>query len=146
MPLLAGLVDQIEPEASAKGLAIGAVPTSLQVSSDPVLLERLLRNLLVNAVRYTESGRVLIGCRRRGDRVVILVLDSGIGIPTDKVDTVFDDFVRLDSPAERGGSRGLGLGLGVVRRMAALLGHPLELRSSPGKGSCFGVVVPVGCS
>lgn len=142
MPLLAGLVDQIEPEASAKGLAIGAVPTSLMVSSDPVLLERLLRNLLVNAVRYTQEGRVLVGCRRRGGKVVIQVLDSGIGIPDDKVGTVFDDFVRLDTPAERGGSRGLGLGLGVVRRMAALLDHPLELRSISGKGSCFGVVVP----
>ncbi|WP_235062907.1 sensor histidine kinase [Paramagnetospirillum caucaseum] len=141
MPLLAGLVDQIEPEASAKGLAIGAVPTSLMVSSDPVLLERLLRNLLVNAIRYTGDGRVLIGCRRRGGQVVIQVLDTGIGIPADKIDTVFDDFVRLDTPAERGGSRGLGLGLGVVRRMAALLGHDLELRSIPGKGSCFGVVV-----
>lgn len=142
MPLLAGLVDQIEPEASRKGLAIGAVPTSLQVESDPVLLERLLRNLLVNAVRYTESGRVLIGCRRRGGRVVIQVLDTGIGIPADKMQAVFEDFVRLDSPAERGGSRGLGLGLGVVRRMASLLEHPLELHSIPGKGSCFGVVVP----
>ncbi|CUW41475.1 putative sensor-like histidine kinase [Magnetospirillum sp. XM-1] len=142
MPLLAGLVDQIEPEASRKGLAIGAVPTSLQVESDPVLLERLLRNLLVNAVRYTESGRVLIGCRRRGGRAVIQVLDTGIGIPADKMQAVFDDFVRLDNPAERGGSRGLGLGLGVVRRMAVLLGHTLELRSTLGKGSCFGVVVP----
>ncbi|KIL99304.1 Chemotaxis regulator - transmits chemoreceptor signals to flagelllar motor components CheY [Paramagnetospirillum magnetotacticum MS-1] len=142
MPLLAGLVDQIEPEASAKGLAIGVVPTSLMVSSDPVLLERLLRNLLVNAVRYTETGRVLLGCRRRGDRVVIQVLDSGMGIPTDKVDAVFEDFVRLDNPAERSGSRGLGLGLGVVRRMAALLDHGLELRSVLGKGSCFGVVLP----
>jgi len=146
MPLLAGLVDQIEPEASAKGLAIGAVPTSLVVSSDPVLLERLLRNLLVNAVRYTQEGRVLVGCRRRGDQVAIQVLDTGIGIPADKVGTVFDDFVRLDTPAERGGSRGLGLGLGVVRRMAALLGHALDLRSIPEKGSCFEVVVDRGAN
>lgn len=144
MPLLAGLVDQIEPEASAKGLAIGVVPTSLTVCSDPVLLERLLRNLLVNAIRYTTSGRVLVGCRRRDGAVVIQVLDSGIGIPADKAEAVFEDFVRLDTPAERGGSRGLGLGLGVVRRMAALLGHALELRSIPGKGSCFGVVVSKG--
>lgn len=142
MPLLAGLVDQIEPEASRKGLAIGAVPTSLQVASDPILLERLLRNLLVNAVRYTQRGRILIGCRRRGGNVAIQVIDTGIGIPSDKLDAVFDDFVRLDNPAERGGSRGLGLGLGVVRRMAMLLGHGLGLRSEAGKGSCFEVVVP----
>jgi signal transduction histidine kinase len=142
MPLLAGLVDQIEPEASRKGLAIGAVPTSVQVVSDAILLERLLRNLLVNAVRYTQQGRVLVGCRRRGGNVVIQVIDTGIGIPADKLDAVFEDFVRLDTPAERGGSRGLGLGLGVVRRMALLLGHGLGLRSEAGKGSCFEVVVP----
>lgn len=142
MPLLAGLVDQIEPEASRKGLAIGAVPTSIQVVSDPILLERLLRNLLVNAVRYTQQGRVLVGCRRRGGHVAIQVIDTGIGIPADKLDAVFEDFVRLDTPAERGGSRGLGLGLGVVRRMALLLGHGLGLRSEAGKGSCFEVVVP----
>jgi signal transduction histidine kinase len=142
MPLLAGLVDQIEPEASRKGLAIGAVPTSIQVVSDPILLERLLRNLLVNAVRYTQQGRVLVGCRRRGGDVAIQVIDTGIGIPADKLDAVFEDFVRLDTPAERGGSRGLGLGLGVVRRMALLLGHGLGLRSEAGKGSCFEVVVP----
>ena len=112
------------------------------MTSDPVLLERLLRNLLVNAVRYTASGRILMGCRHRNGRVVIQVLDTGIGIPAEKAQVVFDDFVRLDTPAERGGSRGLGLGLGVVRRMAALLGHPLALRSIPGKGSCFEVTVP----
>lgn len=141
MPLLVGLVDQLEPEASAKGLAIGVVPTSVQVASDSVLLERLLRNLLINAVRYTAQGRVMVGCRRRGADIAIQVWDTGIGIPEDKLDSVFDDFVRLDNPAERGGSRGLGLGLGVVRRMAALLGHGLGLRSWPGKGSCFEVLV-----
>jgi signal transduction histidine kinase len=144
MPLLAGLVDQLEPEASAKGLAIGAVPTSLVVQSDSVLLERMLRNLLVNAIRYTTAGRVMIGCRRRGEEAVIQVWDSGIGISADKLDSVFEDFVRLDNPAERGGSRGLGLGLGVVRRMAALLGHRLGLRSWPGKGSCFEVTLSKG--
>lgn len=142
MPLLAGLVDQMEPEASRKGLAIGAVPTSVEVVSDPVLLERLLRNLLVNAVRYTQSGRILVGCRRRGDRVAVQVWDTGIGIPPEKQAVVFDDFIRLDNVAERSGARGLGLGLGVVRRMAVLLGHGLNLRSTPGKGSCFEVVVP----
>jgi signal transduction histidine kinase len=143
MPLLSGLVEQMEPEASARGLSIGAVPTSATVTSDPVLLERLLRNLLVNAVRYTETGGIVVGCRRRGpDQLVIQVCDSGIGIPEDKQAAVFEDFVRLDTPADRTMGRGLGLGLGVVRRMAALLGHPLELVSKPGRGSRFGVVVP----
>ncbi|TAN60842.1 MAG: sensor histidine kinase, partial [Magnetospirillum sp.] len=144
MPLLTGLVDQIEPEASARGLVIGVAPTSAVVSSDPVLLERLLRNLLVNAVRYTETGGVLVGCRYRGRDVAILVCDTGVGIPSDKVGEVFEDFIRLDGPSDQRGGRGLGLGLGVVRRMSVLLGHKLELRSVPGKGSCFGVVVRRG--
>ena len=144
MPLLVGLVEQIEPEASARGLSIRLVPTSAVIHSDPVLLERLLRNLLVNAVRYTETGGLLVGCRRRDAAVVIQVLDTGIGIPADKTQVVFDDFTRIEGPADKRGGRGLGLGLGVVRRMAALLGHQLELTSTPGKGSCFGVVVRRG--
>jgi len=145
MPLLAGLVDQLEPEATQRGLSIGAVPTDARVLSDPVLLERLVRNLVVNAVRHTDSGGVLIGCRRRGEKsLAIEVWDTGIGIPADKLDAVFDDFIRLDDTSPRGSERGLGLGLGVVRRMAQLLGHTVYVRSRPGKGSCFGVVVPRG--
>jgi len=141
MPLLAALVDQIEPEATARGLSIGAVPTDARIVSDPVLLERLLRNLMVNAVRYTETGGVLIGCRHRGDHVAIQVWDTGIGIPANKVAKVFDDFTRIDRPGMAIDSRGLGLGLGVVRRMAGLLNHQLEVRTLTGRGSCFGVVV-----
>lgn len=144
MPLLAALVDQIEPEATARGLSIGAVPTDARIVSDPVLLERLLRNLLVNAVRYTETGGVLIGCRHRGDHVAIQVWDTGIGIPASKVAKIFDDFTRIDRPGMAADSRGLGLGLGVVRRMAGLLNHSLEVRTLANRGSCFGVVVPRG--
>ena len=144
MPLLSGLVDQIEPEASARGLSIGVVGTSAVVFSDPVLLERLLRNLLVNAVRYTETGGIRVGCRYRGRNVAIQICDTGIGIPADKVQAVFEDFTRLEGPSDRRGGRGLGLGLGVGRRMATLLGHKLELRSIPGRGSCFSVVVRRG--
>jgi len=144
MPLLAALVDQIEPEATARGLSIGAVPTNARIVSDPVLLERMLRNLLVNAVRYTETGGVLIGCRHRGDHVAIQVWDTGIGIPASKVAKIFDDFTRIDRPGMAADSRGLGLGLGVVRRMAGLLNHSLEVRTLANRGSCFGVVVPRG--
>jgi signal transduction histidine kinase len=145
MPLLAGLVDQLEPEATQRGLSIGAIPTDARVLSDPVLLERLVRNLVVNAVRHTDSGGVRIGCRRRGEKsLAIEVWDTGIGIPADKLDAVFDDFIRLNDASPRGSERGLGLGLGVVRRMAQLLGHTVYVRSRPGKGSCFGVVVPRG--
>lgn len=140
MPMLANLYDQIEPEATAKGLEIRVVPTAAWVVSDQVLLERLLRNLVINAVRYTEHGRILLGCRRHGDRVAICVLDSGKGIPADKLETVFDDFVRLDGKGS-GSQRGLGLGLSVVRRTAQLLDHDILLRSQPGKGSCFSVVL-----
>lgn len=142
LPMMASLMDQLEPEASARGLSLHVVPTEAWVVSDPVLLERMIRNLMVNALRYTESGGVLMGCRRRGDQLAIQVVDTGTGIPADKIATVFEDFTRL-SDKGKGPTRGLGLGLGVVRRMATLLGHELELRSVPGKGSTFGVVVPV---
>lgn len=139
MPMLASLYDQVEPEATAKGLEIRVVPTSAWVHSDPVLLERMLRNLLVNAVRYTQRGKVLMGCRRRGDSVAICVADSGIGIPADKLDAVFEDFTRLGEKGS-GTQRGLGLGLSVVRRTASLLGHRIEVRSELDKGSCFTIL------
>lgn len=140
MPMLASLYDQLEPEASARGLKFRVVPTDTRLTTDPVLLERMLRNLLLNAIRYTEKGGVLLGCRRRPDgRIAICVVDSGIGIPADKRDTVFEDFTRLGEKGS-GAQRGLGLGLGVVRRTARLLDMGIELRSEPGKGSCFAVI------
>ncbi len=141
MPTLASLADQMEPEATARGLRLDVVPTSAWVVSDRVLLERLLRNLLINALRYTAAGGVAVGCRRRGAAVAIQVVDSGIGIPADKLDAIFEDFTRLD--ATRGGpQRGPGLGLGVVRRTAALLGHTVSVRSAVGRGSTFTVTLP----
>jgi signal transduction histidine kinase len=142
MPLLANLYDQMEPEATAKGLELRVVPTGAWVHSDPVLLERLLRNLLVNAIRYTERGGVVLGCRRRGGQVAVCVVDSGIGIAADKMDEVFEDFTRLGDKGA-GSQRGLGLGLGVVRRTAQLLGHAIEVSSVPDQGSCFKVVLPL---
>ncbi|MGE5547894.1 MAG: ATP-binding protein [Solirubrobacterales bacterium] len=141
-PLMANLLDQLEPEASRRQLELRMVPTGLWVRSDPVLLERTLRNLLVNAVAYTGKGKVLIGCRRRGNEVAIQVVDTGCGIPADKLNEIFEDFTRLGDKGS-GASRGLGLGLSVVRRMTRLMGHRIEVRSTPGKGSMFAVVVPV---
>jgi signal transduction histidine kinase len=140
MPLIANLYDQMEPEASAKGLELRVVPTSAWVVSDPVLLERMARNLLVNAIRYTQSGKVLIGCRHRGDKVALCVADTGIGIAEDKLDVIFEDFTRLGDKGA-GTNRGLGLGLGVVRRTAILLGHDIEVHSTVGKGSCFALLL-----
>jgi signal transduction histidine kinase len=144
LPLLRGLAEQIEPEAAARGLSVQVAATSAIVRCDPVLLERLLRNLVVNAIHHTLSGGILMGCRRRPDGFALQVWDTGIGIAPDMHRAIFDDFTRIDGPSSRGGGHGLGLGLGVVRRMAALLGLRLELCSRPGQGSCFGVVVPRG--
>jgi CheY-like chemotaxis protein len=111
------------------------------VDSDPVLLRRILQNLVANAIRYTSAGSVWIGARRRGAVARIEVRDSGEGIAREHVDRVFEEFYQVSNP-ERDRRKGLGLGLAIVRRLAALLDHPLELRSSPGRGSVFALTLP----
>ena len=133
------------PRAGAKGLELRVRPLKVQVRSDAALLERLLRNLLDNAIRYTASGGVLLGCRRRGTVLRIKVADTGVGIPADKFDEIFEEFVQLGN-AERDRSRGLGLGLAVVRRLSRMLGLPVRVRSRPGRGTCFTVEVPLQVS
>ncbi|MDQ2102589.1 hybrid sensor histidine kinase/response regulator [Azospirillum isscasi] len=133
---------EYHPQAEAKGLRLRVAPCTLTIRSDPALLMRILRNLVENALRYTEHGGLLIGCRRRGDRVRIEVVDSGIGIPSDKHEDIFEEFVQV-SNQERDRGKGLGLGLAVVRRLARLLGHRIHLRSRPGGGSAFCVDVPL---
>ena len=131
--------------ARQHGLELRLVPTSVSVRSDPALLRRILQNFLVNAVRYTPAGRILVGCRRRGDSVVIEVWDTGVGIPQDKLHEIFVEFRQLEGATpERG--QGLGLGLAIVERLAGLLDHPLEVRSRPGRGSCFAVRVPLAAA
>ncbi|HYC02028.1 MAG TPA: ATP-binding protein [Azospirillaceae bacterium] len=141
--VLRRLGEQFGPEAAAKGLELRVVPSSLEVRSDPVLLDRMLRNLVVNALRYTSTGRILLGCRRRGGQVIVQVLDTGQGIPADKQRQIFDEFVRLSDQPQTKGQQGLGLGLAIVRRTGQLLGHPIDVRSEPGRGSVFSVAVPV---
>jgi two-component system, sensor histidine kinase len=142
-PLFARLANDFEPQAAAHGLALSLVPTTIAVTSDPVLLERILRNLLANALRYTRAGGVVVGARRRGSSVRIDVVDTGIGIAPELSERIFDEFVQGGSaPQSHVGGRGMGLGLAIVRRLAALLGHALELDSMPGRGSRFSVVVP----
>src|SRR4029453_1757839 len=104
------------------------------VRSDPQLLEQLLRNLISNALRYTERGRVLVGCRRTGTELRIQVWDSGIGIAASELEAIFGEFYQV-SNAERPRQAGLGLGLAIVRRLSQLLGHPVTVRSELGRGS-----------
>lgn len=125
------------PEARSRGVRLKATGVRDGMRTDPTLLARMLRNLVSNALRYSaDGGRVLVACRRTGEGLKIQVWDTGIGIPHDKQPTVFEDFVQLGNP-ERDRRQGLGLGLGVVRRMARLLDCSLELRSEPGRGSVF---------
>jgi len=122
-------------------LALRFVDTDLWVHSDPALLRRILQNFISNARRYTRTGAVVVGCRRRDTDIAIQVVDSGVGIAKRDQKAVFEEFHRLSDGAERT-KRGLGLGLAIVDRIARLLGHEVTLHSQLGKGSCFEVVVP----
>lgn len=146
-PQRVALRDILEAEAASfkalaqsRGLQLRWVDTTAEVETDPVLLRRILRNLLVNALKFTDHGGVLIGCRRRGSTVVLEVWDTGKGIPEDQREAVFDDLVQLDNPS-RTRSEGLGLGLAIVRRTANVLGCSVSLQSRPGKGTVFRVVL-----
>ncbi len=138
------LFDQLRQEfhyhAQAQGLAMRVVPCGLWIHSDRRLLEQMLRNLLSNALKYTESGKVLLGCRRHGDMLCIEVGDTGVGIPEAEYAAIFDEYHQLDNAA-RERSRGLGLGLSIVQRLGVLLGHRVRVHSRPGKGSIFSVEV-----
>lgn len=140
-PFLARICHDNAHDAEAKGLSLTVMRCSLLVDSDPVLLERIMRNLVSNAVRYTERGRILVGCRRLGPHVSIQVWDTGPGIPPDQQERVFQEYYQIGNP-ERDRTKGLGLGLAIVRRLTVLLDCPLTLRSEPGQGSCFAVAVP----
>ncbi len=129
--------------AREAGLHFRIVASAAWVRSDLILLERILLNLVSNAVRHTRKGGVVIGCRRRGDDFHIEVWDSGPGIPAEQRDNIFNEFVRL-VPRDSGRQRGLGLGLAIVQRLCELLGHRISIESIVGKGSRFSVSVPVG--
>ena len=130
--------------ARAKGLALRIVPCSLAVHSDPQLLGRLLQNLVSNAIKYTPRGSVLVGCRRRGQRVVIEVLDTGIGIAAADQAAIFKEFCRLDAGARV--ASGLGLGLSIVDRIAGVLNVALTLDSAQGRGTRISLAVPLAAS
>jgi signal transduction histidine kinase/CheY-like chemotaxis protein len=128
--------------AARKKLRLRVFAGESVVQSDPRLMARILRNLVSNALRYTSTGGVLIGHRRQGDHLLIGVWDTGIGIPKHQQDEIFEEFRRLPQTSDRCG-RGAGLGLSIVRRVSRVLGHPMVVRSIPGQGSLFGIVVPI---
>jgi signal transduction histidine kinase len=141
--LIARLSNDYAPEAGAKGLGLECTRSDAVVYSDPALLERILRNYVSNAIRYTERGEVRIECVSRDRDVRIEVIDTGIGIPSEQQHQIFGEFYQLRNP-ERDRTKGLGLGLAIVDRLARLLGHPIEVQSTPGAGSRFSVTVPRG--
>ena len=140
------VLDQLESEYAGivqdKGLDLRTVACSAIVRSDPTVLRSILQNLISNAVRYTETGRILFGCRRRSRSLVIQVWDTGIGVQGDHLDMIFDEFFQVGNP-ERDRTRGLGLGLAIVKRQAKLLKVKIDKNSKAGEGSVFSVTIPL---
>ncbi len=140
--ILSSLSAEFQPVAENKGLQMDFVECSAVVRSDSRLLVRIIRNFISNAIRYTHSGRVLLGCRRKNGAVSIEVWDTGGGIPQDQIDHIFQEFQQLE--CDKGRDRqGVGLGLAIVDRIAKILDHKITVRSEVGKGSVFSVELPV---
>ena len=142
LPLMLQLGQEFDVLARAEGLALRAVYSDALVHTDEVLLRRVLQNLLSNAVRYTDQGRILFGCRRREGHLLIEVWDTGPGIPEDQQTRIFHEFMRLPQQGRRQ-VKGLGLGLAIADRICRLLEHTLTVRSWPGHGTVFAVLVPL---
>ena len=132
-----------EPEAFEKGLAFRVHASGFFAYSDAMLVERILRNLTANAIRYTEEGGILVGCRKRGDRLQLEVWDTGIGIAAADQVRVFDGFYQLENTRTQR-TKGMGLGLAIVKRLTTILGADIELISTQGRGSLFRVRIPLG--
>jgi len=142
--VLKPLAEEFAALAGTHGLGFRSVACSASVRSDPALLRRILQNFLANALRYTGRGRILLGCRRRGDEIAVEVWDTGPGIPGEKLRDIFLEFHRLEQG--KGQGEGLGLGLSIVERLAGLMGHAVDVRSRPGRGSCFSVRLPLAAA
>lgn len=139
--LLAPLEAEMAGDAAAKGIRLVRVPSSLRVSTDAGLMTAILRNLVANAIRYTQQGKVLIGARPLRGQVRLLVGDTGIGIDPAQQATIFEEFYQVGNPG-RDFTAGTGVGLAIVRRLVDILGHRIQLRSVMGRGSLFTVVLP----
>ncbi|EQM79437.1 PAS-domain containing protein [Pseudomonas stutzeri] len=140
--LLENLAVEFRQIAGSEQLRLDFIPCSALVRSDIQLLARILRNLLTNAIRYTPSGRVMLGCRRRRQSLSIEVWDTGVGIPEDKLEEIFHEFKRGEGVRPQQ-DRGLGLGLAIVEKIARILGHRIQVSSVPGRGSKFAIEVPL---
>ena len=144
---VSAVLDRIVPEfasvARAAGLQLKFVPSSAWVRSDLHLLETVLRNLISNAIRYTQRGRLLVGCRRRRDGLLIAIRDTGIGIEAEHLEAIFNAYYQVPAGG-RARTSGIGLGLSIVERISTLLELKREVRSIPGRGSMFAVLVPYG--
>jgi signal transduction histidine kinase/CheY-like chemotaxis protein len=140
-PLLARICHEYSSAAEEQNLSFILCHCTAVVVSDQLLLERVLRNLISNAIRYTNQGRILVGCRR-GRALSVQIWDTGCGIAPSEQARVFDEFYQVEN-SERDRNKGLGLGLAIVKRLTVLLGHPLELKSEVGKGSVFKLSLPI---
>lgn len=140
-PLFRNLQTEFSPQAHKMGIELRMVPCEATIATDPSLFERILRNLLSNAIRHTVNGRVLLGARRRSGTLRVEIWDSGAGIPEMEIGKIFEEFYRSPDAADADAT-GLGLGLSIVRRLAILLGHRIEVHSVPGKGTVFSVEAP----
>jgi len=141
--LLDNLANEYQQQAHQYEVSLHYVSTDIIVHSDSVLLARVLRNFLSNAFRYTENGKVLLGCRRQGDHISIEVWDNGVGIAKEKINEIFQEFKRLQS-SKVAYRNGLGLGLAIVDKIAKVLEHSIKVNSVQGKGSMFSIQVPIG--
>ena len=138
--LLDGLRDEFSYHAQAKNLEMRVVHCVHEIETDRRLLEQMLRNLISNAIKYTKSGKILVGCRHFKNKISIEVFDTGIGIADAEIEAIFDEYHQIGNAA-RERSRGLGLGLSIVQRLGKLLNHPVHVRSAPGQGSAFAIEV-----
>jgi two-component system, sensor histidine kinase len=137
--ILASLAQEFAPEAARRALAFRWMTSRATIACDPVLVRRILKQLLDNAMKFTSTGKVLLGARRHGSAMRLIVADTGVGIPADQLDYVFEPYNQLDPGREAGG---LGLGLAIAQRLAALAGLQIGVRSAPGKGSMFWIDLP----
>jgi len=139
--LMDDLRAELSPLAERKGLRIKFMPCSAMISSDKTLLRSIIQNLIANAIRYTSSGRVLVGCHPMGESLQIRVYDTGTGISEENIPFIFNEFHRIQNPADNE-KQGLGLGLAITKRLAEMLEHPLRVASQLNRGSLFSVTVP----